>query len=51
MVRQAIACDDPVVFFEPKRRYWDKAEVDDDVDLAPAMPAVRAPGWCGPGAT
>jgi len=28
MVQQAIACDDPIVFFEPKRRYWDKAEVD-----------------------
>jgi pyruvate dehydrogenase E1 component beta subunit len=30
MIQQAIACDDPVVFFEPKRRYWDKAEVDTD---------------------
>jgi 2-oxoisovalerate dehydrogenase E1 component beta subunit len=28
MIRQTIACDDPVVFFEPKRRYWDKADVD-----------------------
>jgi len=28
MVQQAIASDDPIVFFEPKRRYWDKAEVD-----------------------
>jgi pyruvate dehydrogenase E1 component beta subunit len=28
MIRQAIASDDPVVFFEPKRRYWDKGEVD-----------------------
>ncbi len=28
MVQQAIACDDPVIFFEPKRRYWEKAEVD-----------------------
>ncbi|GGL48547.1 alpha-ketoacid dehydrogenase subunit beta [Planomonospora parontospora] len=28
MIQQAIRCDDPVVFFEPKRRYWDKAEVD-----------------------
>jgi 2-oxoisovalerate dehydrogenase E1 component beta subunit len=25
MIQQAIACDDPVIFFEPKRRYWDKA--------------------------
>ncbi|MEU1985482.1 alpha-ketoacid dehydrogenase subunit beta [Nocardia sp. NPDC019395] len=28
MLRQAIALDDPVIFFEPKRRYWDKAEFD-----------------------
>ncbi len=28
MIQQAIASDDPVVFFEPKRRYWDKGEVD-----------------------
>jgi 2-oxoisovalerate dehydrogenase E1 component beta subunit len=28
MMQQAIASDDPVVFFEPKRRYWDKAELD-----------------------
>src|SRR5690242_10551949 len=28
MIRQAIASDDPVLFFEPKRRYWDKSEVD-----------------------
>ena len=27
MLRQAIDCDDPVIFLEPKRRYWDKAEV------------------------
>ena len=30
MIQQAIASDDPVVFFEPKRRYWEKAEVDED---------------------
>ena len=28
-IQQAIACDDPVVFLEPKRRYWDKGEVDE----------------------
>lgn len=27
MVQQAIACDDPVVLLEPKRRYWDKGLV------------------------
>jgi 2-oxoisovalerate dehydrogenase E1 component beta subunit len=32
MIRQAIACDDPVLFFEPKRRYWLKGEVSEDLD-------------------
>jgi len=27
MLRQAIASDDPVMFFEPKRRYWSKGEI------------------------
>jgi len=27
MIRQAIACDDPVVFLEPKRRYWEEGVV------------------------
>lgn len=27
MIRQAIASDDPVLFFEPKRRYWTKGDV------------------------
>ncbi|MFE1904056.1 alpha-ketoacid dehydrogenase subunit beta [Streptomyces gardneri] len=27
MLRQAIQSDDPVIFFEPKRRYWDKGEL------------------------
>jgi pyruvate dehydrogenase E1 component beta subunit len=38
MLRQAIACDDPVIFFEPKRRYWEKGEVDLDAPLAAADP-------------
>ncbi len=33
MIRQAIACDDPVLFFEPKRRYWQKGEVDEGAAL------------------
>ncbi|MEY5144723.1 MAG: hypothetical protein RL745_84 [Actinomycetota bacterium] len=33
MIQQAIAHPDPVIFFEPKRRYWDKAEIDDSVDV------------------
>jgi 2-oxoisovalerate dehydrogenase E1 component beta subunit len=28
MIQQAIACEDPVIFLEPKRRYWDKGLVD-----------------------
>ncbi|MEO7006617.1 MAG: alpha-ketoacid dehydrogenase subunit beta [Terrimesophilobacter sp.] len=31
MIRQAIASDDPVLFFEPKRRYWAKGEVDEEI--------------------
>ncbi|MEV6599104.1 alpha-ketoacid dehydrogenase subunit beta [Actinoplanes sp. NPDC051346] len=38
MIQQAIASDDPIVFFEPKRRYWEKGEVDLDADLAGAYP-------------
>ena len=28
MIQQAVAAENPVVFFEPKRRYWEKAELD-----------------------
>jgi 2-oxoisovalerate dehydrogenase E1 component beta subunit len=28
MIQQSISSEDPVIFFEPKRRYWDKGEVD-----------------------
>ena len=28
-IQQAIASDDPVIYLEPKRRYWDRAEVDE----------------------
>jgi 2-oxoisovalerate dehydrogenase E1 component beta subunit len=39
MIQQAIACDDPVIFFEPKRRYWEKAPL----DLAtPPLPLFRS---------
>ena len=60
MLRQAVACDDPVIFFEPKRRYWDKAEVDEigraPVPLSSAGSLGRAPTsrwpatgrWCAP---
>jgi 2-oxoisovalerate dehydrogenase E1 component beta subunit len=34
MIQQAIASEDPVLFFEPKRRYWQKGPV--DLDSPPA---------------
>jgi 2-oxoisovalerate dehydrogenase E1 component beta subunit len=42
MIQQSIASDDPVVFFEPKRRYWDKAEVDTTAGLSGALPLTSA---------
>jgi pyruvate dehydrogenase E1 component beta subunit len=42
MIQQSIRCDDPVIFFEPKRRYWDKAEVDTAGGLAGALPLETA---------
>ena len=41
MIQQSIASDDPVVFFEPKRRYWEKGEVDDE-DRVSDTPLHRA---------
>ncbi len=38
MIQQAIASDDPIIFFEPKRRYWEKADVDTGGTLADAYP-------------
>jgi 2-oxoisovalerate dehydrogenase E1 component beta subunit len=32
MIQQAIETDDPVMFYEPKRRYWDKGEVGEAPD-------------------
>jgi pyruvate dehydrogenase E1 component beta subunit len=42
MIQQAIASDDPVLFFEPKRRYWEKGEVDVDATLDQAYPLHSA---------
>ncbi len=42
MLRQAIAHPDPILFLEPKRRYWDKGEVDLDAPLAPPADLFRA---------
>ena len=32
MLRQAVACPDPVIFLEPKRRYWTKEDAELTVD-------------------
>lgn len=36
MIRQAIQSNDPVIFLEPKARYWPKGDVDFDAIPAPA---------------
>jgi len=33
MIRQAIASDDPVIFLEPKQRYWDTGEIGDEAGI------------------
>ncbi|HSN43266.1 MAG TPA: alpha-ketoacid dehydrogenase subunit beta [Propionibacteriaceae bacterium] len=35
MIQQAVASDDPIVFFEPKRRYHEKGEVDESASPMP----------------
>src|SRR5579872_6089886 len=42
MIQQSISSDDPVIFFEPKRRYWDKGEVDTAGGVANALPMSKA---------
>lgn len=48
LIQQAIACKDPVIFLEPKRRYWDKGEVMTDLTpteaLTPWKSRVVRPG-------
>ncbi|MQY04859.1 alpha-ketoacid dehydrogenase subunit beta [Actinomadura macrotermitis] len=46
MIQQSIASPDPVIFFEPKRRYWEKGPVDTGAeDFAPLHAArVVNPG-------
>ncbi len=39
MIQQAAVCQDPVIFFEPKRRYWLKGDVDTE---NPAQDAFSA---------
>ena len=49
MIQQAIATDDPVIFYEPKRRYWEKSEV--DAVRPRAAPGCTRPASSGPGTT
>jgi pyruvate dehydrogenase E1 component beta subunit len=45
LLRQAIACPDPVIFLEPKRRYWAK----DAVPLTTAGPGIDRAAIVKPG--
>jgi len=42
VIQQAILSDDPVLYFEPKRRYHDKGEVDESLDLNAALSLEKA---------
>ncbi|MCZ8378667.1 alpha-ketoacid dehydrogenase subunit beta [Mycobacterium sp. CPCC 205372] len=45
LLRHAIACPDPVIYLEPKRRYWERGPVDTTVPGPPIGKAViRRPG-------
>ncbi len=45
MIQQSIASDDPVIFFEPKRRYWEKGEIDPAAEPPPLFASrVVRPG-------
>ena len=43
MIQQAVASDDPVIFFEPKRRYHEKADVDESATPSP-LHSARSSG-------
>jgi 2-oxoisovalerate dehydrogenase E1 component beta subunit len=42
MIQQAIVSDDPVLVYEPKRRYWEKAELDESLTLDQVLPLHSA---------
>jgi 2-oxoisovalerate dehydrogenase E1 component beta subunit len=45
MIQQTVASDDPIIFFEPKRRYHERADVDESATPAPLHSArVVRPG-------
>src|SRR5512142_1099057 len=41
MIQQAIRSDDPVMFFEPKRRYWEKGALPADGEVPLDLHAAR----------
>jgi 2-oxoisovalerate dehydrogenase E1 component beta subunit len=42
MIQQAVTSDDPVIFFEPKRRYWEKGDVPDEAPAADWYPLEKS---------
>jgi 2-oxoisovalerate dehydrogenase E1 component beta subunit len=44
LLRQSIACPDPVIFLEPKRRYWSKEPVPADPGAQIDQAVIRRPG-------
>lgn len=44
LIRQAIASDDPVLYFEPKRRYHVRGEVSEDIGQSMENAVIVAPG-------
>jgi 2-oxoisovalerate dehydrogenase E1 component beta subunit len=44
LLRQSIACPDPVIFLEPKRRYWAKEQIPAEAGPALHQALVRRPG-------
>ena len=51
MIQQAVAADDPVIFLEPKRRYWEKDEVEPESgppDLRPESGPLNLRPESGP---
>ncbi len=40
MIQQAVASDDPIIFFEPKRRYHEKADIDESA-TPPSLYSAR----------
>jgi pyruvate dehydrogenase E1 component beta subunit len=44
-IQQAISENDPVIFFEPKRRYWQKGSIDPSTNpLGPYQARIEKPG-------